>query len=275
MIEPRRFEKSPPWLPLPVSEVLNSLEFDSLTAEELGGRLRLWCRAWADPRCALPDQDVILARWSGLGGSWLALREKILDGFHPEGGFPGWLFNDYLTRERESYEGKCSKARAAVEGRWKRQRGGNKVRTDVDTDVDADVIPLLPSFPPTYHPSSPPPEKREGFASKSPTETEKKKLPGVTPNALRADSTLEKLRKGAVQKRWVSDSDADRLRYFAAAEHALATDPANAGDLFSWIVKGGNWKVLTARDEERAQHRLKRAVAVGPAAKNGNGSAAR
>ena len=55
----------------------------------------------------------------------------------------------------------------------------------------------------------------------------------------------------------VSPSEADRLRFVAAAEHALAIGRANPAGLFAYLVRGRCWRYLTQDDEDRANARIK------------------
>jgi len=50
--------------------------------------------------------------------------------------------------------------------------------------------------------------------------------------------------------------EAERLRYVAAAEHALRVGEQPLA-LFRWIIRGRRWDVITLADEDRAAARLK------------------
>lgn len=58
----------------------------------------------------------------------------------------------------------------------------------------------------------------------------------------------------------VSSSEMDRLRFFTAAEHALAKGTRNPCGLFVHLVKHKLWKFCTERDEDLARQRLKRTL---------------
>jgi hypothetical protein len=60
----------------------------------------------------------------------------------------------------------------------------------------------------------------------------------------------------AVAKGLVTTSEADRLRFIGAAEHALAI-ATNPAALFAWLVLRGCWRYITQADEDRANARIK------------------
>jgi hypothetical protein len=68
----------------------------------------------------------------------------------------------------------------------------------------------------------------------------------------------------AVARGLVSGSDADRLRFVGAAEHALGIGKENRAGLFMYLVRGKLWRYLTQDDEDRANMRIK-AFLKGPA----------
>jgi hypothetical protein len=61
----------------------------------------------------------------------------------------------------------------------------------------------------------------------------------------------------AVARGLVSTSEADRLRFVASAEHALAIGQGNPAGLFVYLVRGKLWRYLTQDDEDRANVRIK------------------
>ncbi|MBV8457221.1 MAG: hypothetical protein JO122_11470 [Acetobacteraceae bacterium] len=69
--------------------------------------------------------------------------------------------------------------------------------------------------------------------------------------------TLE-LHRQAVAAGLVTGSEADRLRFVAAAEHARAIGTTNPCGLFVRLVRGRLWAFLTGADEDAANARLKR-----------------
>jgi hypothetical protein len=88
-------------------------------------------------------------------------------------------------------------------------------------------------------------------------------LPAPTLRAVRSEDlqdtgrTLE-LYGQAVKAGLVTGSEADRLRFVAAAEHARAIGTTNPCGLFVRLVRGRLWSFLTQDDEDAANARLKR-----------------
>ena len=80
----------------------------------------------------------------------------------------------------------------------------------------------------------------------------------VQPGDLRDDGCLLSLLRQAVAQRWLTTSDADRLRGFAAAEHALRVGTHNPAGLFAWMLRRRCWGFITAADEDQARARLRR-----------------
>lgn len=74
---------------------------------------------------------------------------------------------------------------------------------------------------------------------------------------LKDTGRLLKLFEQAVALGLVSSSEADRLRFVAAAEHARAIGTRNPAGLFVRLVRGGIWTYLTQDDEDAASLRLK------------------
>jgi hypothetical protein len=74
---------------------------------------------------------------------------------------------------------------------------------------------------------------------------------------LRDTSRLLELHGQSLAKGLVGESEADRLRFVGAAEHALTVAKQNPPGLFAWLVRGGCWRYITQDDEDRAMRRLK------------------
>jgi hypothetical protein len=55
----------------------------------------------------------------------------------------------------------------------------------------------------------------------------------------------------------ITASEADRLRFVGAAEHALMIGKENPSGLFVYLIRGKLWRYLTGADEDRAVARLK------------------
>jgi hypothetical protein len=90
--------------------------------------------------------------------------------------------------------------------------------------------------------------------------------PGGLPAARLEDVRVEDLKDTArlldllgqaVARGLVTTSDADRLRFVGAAEHALAIGEGNRAGLFMYLVRGACWRFITQEDEDRANGRIK------------------
>lgn len=82
-----------------------------LTNEEHGAYLRLLMFAWRSPDCALPDDDVKLARMLGLTAKkWAALKATVMSFWSLKDG--RW-FQSRLSRERQFVEERSEKRRDA------------------------------------------------------------------------------------------------------------------------------------------------------------------
>jgi hypothetical protein len=103
-----------------------------------------------------------------------------------------------------------------------------------------------------------------GFSIQSPGEEDRPpdgplpapKLADVHLDDLKDTGRLLELHRQAVAKGLVTASEADRLKFIAAAEHALAI-ASNAPALFAWLVLNGCWRYITGADEDRANARIK------------------
>ena len=84
-------------------------------------------------------------------------------------------------------------------------------------------------------------------------------LRDVKPEDLRDPARLLDLHAQAVAAGYVSSSEADRLNFFAAANHARVIGSRNPPGLFVRIVRSGLWNFLTQDDEDVARVQLRRA----------------
>src|SRR4029077_3212219 len=108
--------------------------------EECWAALMLWCRAWKQvPAGSLPNDDKVLASFSGTGRRWSRVRAMALHGF--ELCNDGRLYHRFLCAEvlkakkmRENYECRRDADRARLE-RWR----GKKTRfeTDIETRFES------------------------------------------------------------------------------------------------------------------------------------------
>ncbi len=121
-----------------VDDWLSSSRIESMDAHEERGYLRLLLRAWKQPDCALPTDDVTLASWSKMGTQWFretadrTLRAaKVTSGQKVRACFvekDGRLINERQRREWD-YQQKILTARIANGkhgGRPKKEPAGNR-----------------------------------------------------------------------------------------------------------------------------------------------------
>lgn len=84
-------------------------------------------------------------------------------------------------------------------------------------------------------------------------------LQHVVPEDLRDPRRLLELHRQAVAAKLVTTSECDRLRFFAAAEHAKAIGARNYCGLFATLVRRKLWHYATQDDEDSARRRLRSA----------------
>ena len=82
----------------------------------------------------------------------------------------------------------------------------------------------------------------------------------MKPEDLRDPARLLDLHAQAVAAGYVSSSEADRLNFFAAANHARVIGSRNPPGLFVRIVRSGLWNFLTQDDEDVARVQLRRVL---------------
>jgi len=123
-------------------------------------------------------------------------------------------------------------------------------------------------------------EENRATDSRRPTETTDGAgggpLPAPTLNDVRVEDLgdtgrLLRLHEQAVARELVGASEADRLRFVAAAEHARAVGTRNPPGLFVRLVRGRLWRFLTQADEDAAAGRLKRHLFGAPRGVSGSG----
>lgn len=95
----------------------------AMSPAEVGAYIRLLCRAWyEDPPGSIPDDDILLAKWTGMGKrNWLRAKPKVLS---------VWAFSDSTRRyhqkrlcseymySEERAAKNSKKARNAAKKRW-------------------------------------------------------------------------------------------------------------------------------------------------------------
>ena len=82
-------------------------------------------------------------------------------------------------------------------------------------------------------------------------------LRNIVPADLREPERLFELHAQAVDSGLVGSSESDRLKFFAAAEHARVIGTTNPCGLFARLVRSKLWHYLTQDDEDAANRRLK------------------
>ena len=96
----------------------------------------------------------------------------------------------------------------------------------------------------------------QGKKDQPPADLPTPKLSDVRVEDLKDTGRLLDLLGQAVAKGLVSASEADRLRFVGAVEHALSI-ASNPAALFTWLVLNGCWRYITGADEDRARQRLR------------------
>jgi len=127
------------------------------------------------------------------------------------------------------------------------------------------VPPIVPkSPPPRYKLNLPSGSKNQNPASTGPVGVRKRtENPGkpvlrcVVPDDLRSAARLDALFAEAVVRGLVRESPVERLRFFAAAEHAQRVGRRNPCGLFAAVVRRGLWSFISQGDEDRALLALK------------------
>lgn len=84
----------------------------------------------------------------------------------------------------------------------------------------------------------------------------KPNLRDVVPEDLRDGERLLELHAQAVEGRFISTSEADRLAFLAAAAHARAVG-SKPCRLFAWMVRGKRFEFITQADEDQARSLLR------------------
>ncbi len=102
------------------------------------------------------------------------------------------------------------------------------------------------------------PESGAAGVSKQPRREGEPTLAHVVWDDLHDATRLLVLHRQAVAAALISQSECDRLRFFAAAEHAKAIGTRNPCGLFAAIVRRRLWAFITQDDEDSANRALKR-----------------
>ena len=127
-----------PALPIYTDALLGDTQHLSL--EELGAYLKLLFIAWRTAECALPDDDLRLARMLGITRrKWASLRPSIEPFWMVQDGF--WR-QKRLTKTRLKVAKKSSDNRKAAERRW----GHKPLKTNMGGDANAYAEPDANAF---------------------------------------------------------------------------------------------------------------------------------
>lgn len=115
---------------LNVERLLASELWALATPEEFKCAVALWCRAWKQVPCAsLPDDDAILASYSGAGRRWLKVKSMALRGFQKCN--DGRLYHATLAED-------ALRAMGAKEKNALRTKKATEARKKTNRDVDRD-----------------------------------------------------------------------------------------------------------------------------------------
>jgi hypothetical protein len=124
------------------------------------------------------------------------------------------------------------------------------ISTTMPTSPATGSPPVSPSARPAATPGPSP-------AVPAPVALAAPRLEDVRVEDLKDTGRLMELLGQAVGRGLVSGSEADRLRFVGAAEHALGIGKENPAGLFMYLVRGKLWRYLTQDDEDRANSRIK------------------
>lgn len=88
-------------------------------------------------------------------------------------------------------------------------------------------------------------------------DSSKPTLRHVVQEDLRHPKRTEVLRQEAIFRKYITASEADRLKFFAAAEHARIIGSKNPPGLFAAMVRRSLWHCITQDDEDAARRKLR------------------
>lgn len=124
-----------PYLPLWTDAYLADTRH--LSTEEHGAYMLLMMEAWRRPSCALPDDDRLLARLSGLSeDAWQRAKPIVMAFWTFDGRSKEWR-QKRLMKEREKTASKTAKSRDAAASRWKKTKkdDAGAMRTQCPSDA--------------------------------------------------------------------------------------------------------------------------------------------
>jgi hypothetical protein len=129
-------------------------------------------------------------------------------------------------------------------------------REPVGTKPVPSPVPTAPGTNPANRVTTIPAESTRSSTAPAPT-LPAPKLADVRPEDLKDTGRLLDLFDQAIAQKLIGSSEADRLRFVAAAEHALAIGKANPCGLFAFLIRGACWRYITQADEDKANSRIK------------------
>jgi uncharacterized protein YdaU (DUF1376 family) len=103
------------------------------SGEEFKAAVLLWCRAWQQPRCSLPDDDRILASFAGVPlARWPKVREVAMHGFVKCS--DGRWYHRVLSTDAVRADRMAKQRRKAIRERWERDRSNADRSTSDHTE---------------------------------------------------------------------------------------------------------------------------------------------
>lgn len=170
----------------------------------------------------------------------------------------GWLLERPAAQWQLNRWGKA----VAVNLSWSRPVGEGRSAPSETAPPPAEIAPAF--APPESDKELPTGSKNQkpAFARTSGSHSRKHlgapRISNVVKEDLDEMSRLMTLFPQASERGFLGTSEADRLHFVAAAEHARTVGSTNPPGLFVWIVRGARWGFLTQGDEDAAGQRIKR-----------------
>lgn len=106
-----------------------------LSTFEHGAYMLLLMEAWRRPSCALPDDDMLLCRLSGMDrADWMAIKQTVMAFWTLTPS--GWV-QKRLRKERKYVAEKALKQRQRALNGWNKRKSGDAVASDDECPTDA------------------------------------------------------------------------------------------------------------------------------------------
>lgn len=129
--------RSIPGFILDVEKMENSEILAMSTGDQFKAAFRLWCKAWKQvPAGSLPNNELVLASWSGAGPRWPKVRDMALHGFIACS--DGRLYHPVLCADATRAAKARQQRKDAIDARWKKT-GKAPERTPEPTGDDTAV----------------------------------------------------------------------------------------------------------------------------------------